>query len=57
MEIDDEIYGVDYSSLGGVTATGDIALVEGLDNAKQSIHNQMLTMKGFYPSIYDDYGS
>ena len=57
MEVDDEIYGVDYSSKGGVTATGDIELVEGLDNAKQSIRNQILTERGTYPSIDDEYGS
>lgn len=44
-------------SKGGVTATGDIELVEGLSNARQSIINQLLTEKGFYPSIDDDYGS
>ena len=57
MEIDDSIYGVDYSSTGGVSNTGDILLVEGLSNAKQSIHNQLLTEKGFYPSVDTDYGS
>ena len=57
MEMDDSIFGVDYSSKGGVTATGDIELVEGLSNAKQSIHNQLLTEKGFYPNIDEDYGS
>ena len=57
MEVDDEIYGVDYSSKGGVTATGDMELVEGLDNAKQSIRNQILTERGTYPSIDDEYGS
>ena len=57
MELDDSIYGCDYSSNGGVTATGDIELVEGLPNARQSIINQLLTEKGFYPSIDDEYGS
>ena len=57
MEVDDEIYGVDYSSKGGVTATGDMELVEGLDNAKQSIRNQILTERGTYPSVDDEYGS
>ena len=57
MELDDSIYGCDYSSKGGVTASGDIELVEGLSNAKQSIHNQLLTEKGFYPSIDEEYGS
>lgn len=57
MELDDSIYGCDYSSNGGVTTTGDIELVEGLPNARQSIVNQLLTEKGFYPSIDDEYGS
>ena len=57
MELDDSIYGVDYSSDGGVSNTGDMLLVEGLSNAKQSIRNQLLTMKGFYPSMDTDYGS
>ena len=57
MELDDSIYGVDYSSNGGVSNTGDMLLVEGLSNAKQSIRNQILTEKGFYPSVDTDYGS
>lgn len=57
MELDDSIYGVDYSSTGKVSNTGDMLLVEGLDNAKQSIKNQLLTEKGFYPSVDTDYGS
>ena len=57
MELDDSIYGVDYSSTGEVSNTGDMLLVEGLDNAKQSIRNQLLTEKGFYPSVDTDYGS
>lgn len=57
MESDDSIYGCDYSSKGGVTADGDIELVEGLSNAKQSIKNHLLTEKGFYPSIDAEYGS
>ena len=57
MELDDSIYGVDYSSNGGVSNTGDMSLVEGLSNAKQSIRNQILTMKGFYPSVDTGYGS
>ena len=55
--MDDSIYGVDYSSTGGISETGDIAVVEGLSNAKQSILNQLLTEKGYYPSIDEDYGS
>lgn len=57
MELDDSIYGCDYSSNGGISETGDILLVEGLDNARQSILNQLLTEKGFYPSIDSNYGS
>lgn len=57
MELDDSIYGVDYSSTGNVSNTGDMLLVEGLANAKQSIRNQILTEKGFYPSVDTDYGS
>ena len=57
MELDDSIYGCDYSSTGGVSATGDILLVDGLANARQSILNQLLTEKGFYPSIDTEYGS
>ncbi len=57
MELDDSIYGVDYSSTGGVSNTGDMLLVAGLNNAKQSIRNQILTEKGFYPSVDTEYGS
>lgn len=57
MELDDSIYGCDYSSTGQVSETGDILLVEGLSNARQSILNQLLTEKGFYPSIDTEYGS
>jgi len=57
MERDDSIFGTDYSSKGGVTSSGDIELVTGLDNAKQNIRNWLLTDKGFYPNIDDEYGS
>lgn len=57
VEVDDGIYGCDYSSTGGISETGDILLVEGLPNARQSILNQLLTEKGFYPSIDSEYGS
>lgn len=57
MEVDDEIFGADYSSNGGVTASGDMELVNGLANARQSIYNQILTEKGTYPSIDSEYGS
>lgn len=57
MEIDDSLFGADYSSQGELTSTGDIALVEGLTNAKQSIVNNILIEKGTYPSIDSEYGS
>lgn len=57
VEQDDSIFGTDYSSKGGVTSTGDIELVTGLANAKQNIHNQLLTQKGFYPSVDNEWGS
>lgn len=53
----EEIYGVDYSSTGGVSSTGDILCVSGLDNAKQAIHNALITPMGSYPSVDDEYGS
>ena len=53
----EEIYGVDYSSTGGVSSTGDILLVEGLDNARQAIRNQLKTPLGAYPSVDTEYGS
>lgn len=55
--IDEEIYGCDYCSCGEVSSSGDIKLVEGLDNAKQAIRNQLLTRLGTYPSIDTEYGS
>ena len=57
VEVDDSLFGCDYSSKGGVSETGDIQLVEGKENAEQSITNQLLTQKGFYPSIDSEYGS
>lgn len=53
----EEIYGVDYSSTGGVSSTGDILCVDGVDNARQAIRNALITPKGSYPSIDDEYGS
>ena len=53
----EEIYGVDYSSNGGVSSTGDILCVEGLENAKQAIRNGLVTPLGSYPSVDDEYGS
>ena len=53
----EEIYGVDYSSTGGVSSTGDILCVSGLDNARQAIRNELLTPMGSYPSVDDEYGS
>ena len=57
MVDEDSVFGCDYSSNGDVTATGDIQTVQGMDNAKQNIHNWLLTDKGFYPSIDTEYGS
>lgn len=53
----EEIYGVDYSSTGGVSSTGDILTVSGIANAKQAIHNSLATPMGAYPSVDDEYGS
>ena len=53
----EEIFGVDYSSNGGISSTGDILCVEGLANAKQAIRNALLTPLGAYPSVDDEYGS
>ena len=53
----EEIYGVDYSSTGAVSSTGDILTVSGLDNARQAIRNELLTPIGSYPSMDDEYGS
>ena len=55
--VDDSIFGCDYNSKGIVSSTGDLSTVEGLDNAKQSIRNWLLTDKGIYPSIDTEYGS
>ena len=53
----EEIYGVDYSTTGEVTSTGDILCVRGLDNAKQAIKNALITPLASYPSVDDEYGS
>lgn len=53
----EEIYGVDYSSSGGVASNGDILCVGGLDNARQAIRNGLITPLGAYPSVDDEYGS
>lgn len=55
--VNEEIYGCDYSSIGGITSNGDIMLVEGLNNAKQAIRNQLVTPIGTYPEIDEFYGS
>lgn len=55
--VDTEIYGTDYSSLGFVTSAGDIGTVSDLENAKQAIHNRLLTRLGTYPSVDTEYGS
>lgn len=53
----EEIYGVDYSSTGGVSSTCDILTVSGLSNARQAIKNALITPLGSYPSVDDEYGS
>lgn len=53
----EEIYGVDYSSNGGVSSSGDILCVSGLSNARQAIRNALITPLGSYPSVDDEYGS
>ena len=53
----EEIFGVDYNSNGGISSKGDILCVEGLANAKQAIRNALLTPLGAYPSVDDEYGS
>lgn len=53
----EEIYGTDYSSTGGVSSTGDILCVSGLSNARQAIRNALITPIGSYPSVDDEYGS
>lgn len=57
IQADDSLFGVDYSNSGELTSSGDISLVSGLDNAKQNIKSWLLTDKGFYPSIDENYGS
>ena len=51
------IYGVDYSSTGGVPSAGAILCVSGWDYARQAIRNELLTPMGSYPSVDDEYGS
>lgn len=53
--MNEEIFGIDYSSNGGLTSTGDLMLVSGLDNAKQAIHNRLLTRIIIYDYL-DGYG-
>lgn len=55
--MDEEIYGTDFDSKGRVASNGDLLLVTGLDNAKQSIRNYLLTKKGNYDFIDPEYGS
>ena len=54
---DDSLFGTDFDSTGRLSENGDLGLVTGLDNAKQSIRNWLLTEKGFYPNIDEEYGS
>lgn len=53
--VDEEIFGVDYSSNGELTSTGDLMLVSGLDNAKQAIRNRLLTSILIYDYL-EEYG-
>lgn len=55
--VDTEIYGTDYDSQGLLTSSGDIGLVTELTNAKQAIHNRLMTRLGTYPTIDTEYGS
>ena len=55
--VDTEIYGTDYDSHGLLTSSGDIGLVTELANAKQAIHNRLMTRLGTYPTIDTEYGS
>ena len=54
---DDSLFGTDFDSTGRLSDSGDLGLVTGIDNAKQSIRNWLLTEKGFYSEIDEDYGS
>jgi len=51
----EEIFGIDYSSNGELTSSGDLMLIEGLDNAKQAIRNRLLTRIIIYDYL-DSYG-
>lgn len=57
LTADDSLFGTDFDSTGRLSDSGDLGLVTGLDNAKQNIRNWLLTEKGFYPEIDEDYGS
>lgn len=51
----EEIFGIDYDCNGELTSTGDLMLVDGLDNAKQAIRNRLLTRIMIYDYL-NDYG-
>jgi len=51
----DEIFGIDYTSNGELTSSGDLMLVDGLDNAKQAIKNRLLTRIQVYDYL-GEYG-
>jgi len=51
----EEIFGIDYSSNGELTSSGDLMLVEGWDNAKQAIKNRLLTRIMIYDYL-GEYG-
>jgi Protein of unknown function (DUF2634). len=53
--MDEDIFGIDYSSNGELTSTGDLMLVSGLDNAKQAIINRLSTCTDIYDYL-SEYG-
>lgn len=50
-------YGTDLKSGGSLDSRGQIPIVSGLDNLRQSIHNRLMTYKGTYSYINDSLGS
>jgi hypothetical protein len=50
-------YGVDIASHGKLDSRGQIPLVSGTDNVRQSLINRILTYEGTYSYIDEDYGS
>ncbi|WP_054834528.1 DUF2634 domain-containing protein [Methanobrevibacter arboriphilus] len=50
-------YGTDLKSGGSLDSRGQIPIVSGLDNLRQSIRNRLMTYKGTYSYINDSLGS